>query len=186
MADSNRWARSLRVIGQEVSKFKPVFLQVELVGDEFVVRGGPTACALDSSSSGMRHDPKPGFRLLDKNPSRVSNLSPCKPFVLIYTPASLAMLDQEWARSRRAVSKGPDLYSLPELLRTVGGCLDSEEGSLVKLTKEGQTVVLHFKDKLGNAKALQCSMSVLYRKQREMVSKRQSLRFSNAWELHRL
>jgi hypothetical protein len=186
MAESQHWARSLRVIGQDISKFKPGFLEIELTGDTFVARGSSVERDPNPCPSSLRNVLSSCLKLLEKNPKKDSDQSSLRPFSLRYTPQDIDKLDEEWARRRGTADKNPDLYSLPELLRTVGRYIDSEEGELLKVAKEMGTLTLHFQDRNGHAERRECSIMERYKRQQDIISKRRTLEIKDIWKHYEL
>jgi hypothetical protein len=195
MADAGYYTRSLRVIGQEVSKLHPALLEIELTGDMFLIRGTCAAEAQDSLFDGewnINH----WLKQSEQNPHKDLGQPSLKRFELRYSPQDIDKLDAQWARRRGSVNKKPELWSFPriwslsELLRTVGRYIDSEEGGrLLKITRENDRVLLQIQDKQGNVKALECSLIELCRIQARMVSKRGAFEFKHMkaiWEQYDL
>lgn len=182
MAEPHNYASSLRVIGQDISKFRPLSLEVQLTGDVFLVSG-------TSHNLKVQEPPPRGtWNVLDswikplrKKPPNDESQPSVTTFSLRYTPADIDQLDQVWAANRGKTEKTPDLKSLPELLRTVGRYLDSEGNCLVKLIKEDHMLVLYAHDKQGNLKSLECDLMALYRHQQKAISKRETMVIKDLW-----
>lgn len=185
MTSSGYYARALRVIGQEVSKLRPVMLDIEMTGDTFVVRGTCAENAQHSFCGDEANTLEDWLNQLEQNPDEELDGSSGKGFELRYSRQDIDMLDQEWARLRGSVNKKPELWSFPkiwslsELLRTAGRYIDSAGGRLKKITREKDRVVLRVQDDKGDVKALECSLMDLCRIQARMVSKRALFEFKH-------
>jgi hypothetical protein len=62
---------------------------------------------------------------------------------LHYTPQDIDRLDFEYQIRSLTDGKKPDPFSLPEMLRIVGSYVD-RKGRLVKLSKHGQHLTIHY------------------------------------------
>lgn len=179
MADQEYYARSLRVIGQDVSKLKPALFEIELTGDVFVVRGTSETKPLDSFTDDEWNFRRYWHKLLQHNNThQEADQGSSKRFELRYSSDDIDKLDKEWAALRGCVNKKsepctfPKIWQLPEILRTVGRFIDSERGRLVKMYREDDRLVLHVQDDRGEVKALKCSLIELCRVQARMVARR--------------
>ena len=198
MMDLKQYARSLRVIGQESMKFHPIFLQVELQGDMYLVT------VEDSRSDRRTIVPEPWRKLPEQDAGAVqsgnsrqgilnfifSSAASSTRLQRQFTGAELEILDKKWARRRRPFWKKkpaqkqadlwnfPKLWSLPEHLRTVGRYIEAEGEQLGKLVMENGALTIYVKDKQGNEKAQRCSLQALLQLQADMISERQTSEYS--------
>lgn len=186
MSQSGHWARSLRVIGQEISKFTPIFLEIELRGNIFVVQGTYVVRERDVAPSAVRNVLKSWLKLLEKYPEEDAGRTPLRRFEIRYTPEDIRRLDEKWAGMRGKGGKTPDIYSYSELLRTIGRQLDSDESQLLKITKEDRSFIVRFRDAEGNVKSHECSLLALYKKQQDMISQRGTTKMKDLWEYYDL
>jgi hypothetical protein len=186
MANLDYYTRCLRVIGEDLLRFTPETLEIQLTEDAFLVQGTSVVKPRDSSHGGVRNVLKSWSKLLEKKPEKDIDQPALKGFKVRYTPQDIDKLDEEWAGKRGQTGKTPDLYSLAEILRTVGRYIDSEEGRLLKITKEDRRVTVHFQDREGNIQAQQCSLMALYKKQQDAISKRGTVKINDIWEKYDL
>jgi hypothetical protein len=172
LAGTDRYAKCLRVIGQDLSSLRPEFLEVRLIKDMFV---GCCCSALPDEDLRPR-----GIANLRKR-GRAKSLffleaaqtpEPCSWVEFRYTPGDIERINQAW-RTERGKAKKPDIHSLSELLRTAA-YVDSDEDCLLKIIKENQRLTLYFQDlKEGTVKIREYSLWALYRRQQAMLSTRE-------------
>jgi hypothetical protein len=168
----DRYAKCLRVIGQDLASLRPEFLEVRLVKDMFV---GCCNSALPDedlrqlgiTSLGKKARAKSLFLL-----EAAQTSEPCSWVEFRYTPADIERLN-EACRRGRSEAKKPDIHSLSELLRTAA-YVDSDEDCLLKIIKESQRLTSYFQDlKHGTVKIREYSLFALYRRRQAMLSTRE-------------
>ncbi len=175
------YAHALRVIGQEVLKLRPVSLELQLVGDAYLVSGTFSVKFHDRPHRGTWNVLESWLKTSHKKPAKDESQPFLTSFSLRFTPGDIEQLDKLWAANRGKTDKTPDLKSLPELLRTVGEYIDSEGDDLVKLLKEDHTLVLYCRDEEGNLKAKECDLMALYKEQQVAISRRENMAIKDLW-----
>jgi hypothetical protein len=170
---TDRYAKCLRVVGQDLSPLRPEFLEIRLVKDIFI---GCCTSALPDEDVRRRGiaTPRRARRAKWHFFLRAAQTSePCSWVEFKYTPRDIQRIDQFW-RTARGKAKKPDIHSLSELLRTAA-YVDSDGECLLKITKEGQRLTLYFQDlREGTVKIREYSLFALYRRQQAMLSTREA------------
>jgi hypothetical protein len=129
--DPDLYARALRAIGQDLADLYPEKLEIEMSDDDFVARG----YGLDNRFAAKDADEN----ILAKIWKTIA-------------PADIDRLDEEGRSRRDDRNKGtPDLYALGERLRTIGRIIDADEGKLIKLNKDGNTLTFDYLDRKGQS-----------------------------------
>ena len=168
------YAEALRFIGQTLLKFRPEFLEIELLNDVYHIRGKTPGAIHKSSSRGQKdHVNKSVPPSFDEEAHRAEQSS-LQDFTLEYTEQEIAKLSKEWKAKRRDVGKLPDIHGVAELLRTIGSDLDGNGSCLLKITSERQKLVVLFQDRDGNTWTRDYDLVFLSRKQKEIASDRLS------------
>lgn len=181
MPYTSAYDRPLRVIGQDISRFRPECLEIELTADAFVVRVA-SELAQDFFSSGAPNSLTHWRELSEMNPERDRGRASRRWFGRRYTPEDIEELDKEWAKRRGDVDMTPELWCFPnvwhfaELLRTVARYIDVEGGRLLKITTDADTLRLCLQHKEGNVTAQECSLMALCKVQSDMIVNRDTLR----------
>lgn len=180
MADSGHWAGALRVIGQELAKYRAAFVEIEVRQDDFVVRLSGAANAGDSPAHHTKQEFKASGRIKipRSKPEARRELDSCE---IRFSPEDISRLNEQWAAKRGSGYKNPDLYNLPELLRTAGRYLDSKGYLLKKLVKNPRTIVLQFRDQDGELNTREASVLELYRLQQDLIAKRGTTDINDLW-----
>ena len=172
------YAESVRLIGQTLVRirpefmFKPEFLEIQFSEGVYQLRGIATIFRQQASLSASKHRFQKVLARFSSKHVETAKPSSAGVFTLRYTAEEIAYLDKEWKAKREKVGKIPDIQGLPELLRTVGSDLDGSGNSLLKITREGEKLVVLFQDRDGNTGTREYGLSFLYRKQQEMASDR--------------
>jgi hypothetical protein len=173
LADTNRYAKCLRVIGQELSLLRPEFLEVRLVKDIFVGCCSSALSDEDLKQQGIKNLRK---RVRAKSVFFLGGAQTpeaCSWVEFRYTPGDIQNLNEAW-RSGRGEAKKPDIHSLAELLRTAA-YLDSDEDCLLKIIKESQRLTSYFQDlREGTVKIREYSPLALYIRQQAILSTREA------------
>ena len=185
MTYTGSYDRPLRVIGQDVCRFSPECLEIELTCDVFVVRVA-SEFAQDLFSSGAPNSFTHWRELSNVNPEQHGRYTSRKWFERVYTPEDIEALDKEWVKRRGDVDTTPELWCFPnvwnfaELLRTVAGYIDVEGGRLLKITTDNDTLRLYLERKQGNITAQECSLMALCKVQSDMIVNRETSRTEHA------
>ncbi len=166
----DQYARVLRVIGQDLAELLPESLAVEVSGDGFLAHG----CGRTEVSGAKAHQED---RLIRKMWQKLNRPPPeAEPssafFKRTYSPKDIDKLDETGRARRTSSAQRPDLHSLPERLRMIGRILDEKNGDLVKLSQEGNSIVLRYRDSQGEIQSEEYSHLTLYKLQQEYYSGR--------------
>jgi hypothetical protein len=170
--------RPLRIIGQEISRFNPEGLEIELTADVFVVRVASEHIQ-DHFSSGALNSLTHWRELMEMNLETDGGHASRRWFERVYTPEDIEKLDKEWAKRRGNVDTTPELWCFPnvwnfaELLRTVANYVDVKGRRLLKITTDADTLRLYLQNKQGSVTAQECSLMALCKVQSDMIVNRE-------------
>ena len=141
-------ARPLRAIGQDLATLFAERLEIDIHGENFIVRG---RCAEHRLEAKLATPGKKDFKafcadLLARDVSTLSRQakSAIVEFSKTYTPADIRRIDEIGMGRRFAAGKMPDIRSLAERLRTIGRLIDGREGRLVKISKDAGRLVFDY------------------------------------------
>lgn len=181
--DPDLYARALRAIGQDLADLYPEKLEIEMSDDEFVARG----YGLDNRFAAKDADENILAKIWKaigrEHRAAVPLRSSIVPFVRTYAPADIDRLDEEGRSRRDDRNKGtPDLYALGERLRTIGRIIDADEGKLIKLNKDGNTLTCDYEDRKGQTHRVNLSNLALYQIQGRYRSQRWTGEQKDMWE----
>jgi hypothetical protein len=184
-AHSAEYARALRVIGQDLADLFPERVEIETVGDRFVVSGEGRDKAQRMVASGGRS--VPGLKKLLRRNSAADAVDTSLSiihFTRSYTAEDINLLEKRGIFHRKTGGDGkPDLYSLSERLRMIGRIVDANGGRLTKLFKDGNTIVFHYEDKDDETHRAEFSNLTLYKLQQQYYSQRFTMGVEDPWEL---
>jgi hypothetical protein len=168
-------ARTLRSIGQDLSRLLPESFEITVEGKVFKVIGQHPI----REPAGRPQNPP---YLLDKLRGRLSrdnadvapveNAGKLIGFSRNYTIADIDRMDETGANQRGGINKLPDIYSLGEMLRMVGRILDSEAGRLCKLAKDVNGVMFEYEDGAGQMQRREFTKMELYKLQQQYYAER--------------
>ena len=172
---SQKYARALRAIGQDLAGLFPECLEIEITGRFFVARGRGR-----SNSSGSRNDhDRPGIlriiwhKLNQPNTKTdVSSQQALVEFARTYTQDDINRLDEIGAAQQIAKAQTPDIYSLGERLRIIGIIVDGKCAELVKLSQDVNALTLHYRDAEGKIHREEFSTRTLYKFQHQYYEER--------------
>jgi hypothetical protein len=174
------YGRALRAIGQDLAKLVPNSLEVEVVENDFIVRGQGRV-----AHSQLAESDNPGlWRTLQ---DRIAHRAPHQPapsfvpFERKYTPDDVNRLDEAGRARRRGPSKPPDISGLAEKLRTVGRIVDAKCGRLTKLIDDMESVTVEYCDEQGKFYSEKYSMLALYKIQESYYGERRTLDPVDPW-----
>ena len=180
------FARALRVIGQDLSNLFPETLEIELHGENFIVRG---ECAKDRLVAKLPEPQKKGLKAFfaDVLTRDVSTLMrQAKPataeFNHRYSPADINRLDAIGMSRRVGVGKTPDIRTLGEMLRTIGRLVDGQEGRLVKVYRDARRIVFEYTGHDGKSCNEIITNADLYKLQKSFYEKRGELVGLDPWK----
>jgi hypothetical protein len=172
-----QYSVSLRAIGQDLADLFPAWLEIQITGEHFVVRGRSRTGT--SKNIGERrmlrriwhklHQPAPKAQS-----SRIG-------FRRIYTPDDISRLEKTGIVRRIDEAQAPDLCSLAERLRMIGAIVDEENGELVRLCEDSNRLTCEYRDHRGNLHSDQYSTLTLYKLQQHYYSQRHP-RLKNLWQ----
>ena len=142
------YARALRAIGQDLTTLFPEKLEIEVQGENFIVRG---QCAQNRLDSKLATPQKQGLKafcadLLARDVSSLAHQakSATAEFTNTYSPEDINRIDEIGMGRRFAAGKMPDIRSLGEMFRTIGRLVDGREGRLVKISKDARRIVYEY------------------------------------------
>jgi len=166
----DQYARALRVIGQDLVELLPESLTIEISGDNFVARG----LERTDLSPAKTHREQNLIRKIwyKPNPPPPKAQPSFAAFVRAYSQGDIDKLDEAGRARRTGSTQKPDLHSLAERLRMIGRILDEKNGELVKLSLEGNSVMLRYRDTHGEIQSEEYSNLTLYKLQQEYYSGR--------------
>jgi len=174
------YARALRAIGQDLAKLVPHSLELEVVENDFIVRGQARAAQTSRAENG-----NPGlWRTLQ---DRVAHQAPHQPAPLFvpfernYTPDGINRLDEAGRAYRRGPAKPPDISGLAEKLRTIWRIVDAKCGRLAKLIDDMDSVTVEYCDEQGKFHSEKYSMLALYKIQQSYYGERGTLEPVDLW-----
>src|SRR5258706_2974298 len=173
---SGRYARALRVIGQDLADLFPENLSIEHDGDNLVAEGLCSRSRLETqeaegSLKGLR---KIGAKLragILKTSTSEPDLDMVS-FNRSYDPQEIDRLDQDGNAYRRDVGGMPEIYSLAERLRTIGKVIDGENGEIVRIFKDMHHVSFEYRVADGKSRQQELDNTELYRLQRSYTTER--------------
>ena len=155
MSESGRYAEQLRVLGQVIEAYAANDFDVEVDGEEYVVRspGSP---------------PKPTGSLLDRLFSRLQDRDSAAGSasgemlqVARLSQDNIARWETAGQAARRDQSAVPDAYGLSQKLRAVGEYLESMDAEPRRISKTGTNVVVEYATAGGQA-VTELSLPQLY------------------------
>jgi hypothetical protein len=131
--------QSLRAIGQALEGYRLVGFSVKSEGDKFVVQG----------ETGKTHGLKAWLRIR-------------KPFgQKTFSKQDIEQLEHQGRAKRKAPDRLPDFRSMPNVFRAIGAFLEMNEGRLLEVCGQGQTVVILFQNKAGHPQLEERTLSFL-------------------------
>ena len=183
-SDSEAYARDLRAIGQDLARFVPEHLEIELVESQYVAR-------FHARQSLVQPKPhkitvlKRVLKRLVANKSHGSHPSPRAGMLLVnrtYNPDDVDRLYGAQISDRRRVSKSPDLHSLGERLRMVGRIVHARRGRLIRITNKRTSVAVEYADPSGKQRLEEISHFALYRLQQRYFLQRRTNHKRDVWD----
>jgi hypothetical protein len=174
------YAKALRAIGQGLAKLVPHSLELEVVDNDFIVRGQGSAA---QSRVAENANPSVWQRLQKKVGQREPQPSAplLLPFERKYTPEDVTRLDETGAARRRGPEKPPDISGLPEKLRMIGRIVEAKSGRLSKVIDDMDSVTVEYYDEQGEFHSEKYSMLALYKIQQDYYRQRGSFKPVDLW-----
>ena len=169
-------ARALRAIGQDLSDLLPESLAIEPSGEDFIARGMCSRARLksldsDQAMSGLRKF-SAKLRAGILKPSTPKLDLDLAPFYRTYHPVDIDRLDQKGNQRRIRVGGIPEIYSLGEILRTIGKIVDGQNGRIIRIFKDLHHIIFEYRDSDGNPRKVDLDNTELYRLQQSHTSER--------------
>jgi hypothetical protein len=182
---TEKFARSLRAIGQGLAALFPEYLEIELDGDNYIARGKGRAEATQAVTPCQTGVLGTMWNKLVRHNLKSDAIQPpssAVAFERAYTVADIDQLDQTSAAHRRSISRVPDIYSLAERLRTVGRIVDSHSGQLIKLIMDMDAIKFEYRDRENKVCLAEYCNFELYKLQQEYYSGRSDPESSDPWK----
>jgi hypothetical protein len=184
LSDFNNYARSLRAIGQDLTKLYPEDLEIQVNATEFLASGvGLT----QPPQEGVEHGGffKRGWDRLTGKESKprlpaVPRGREC--FTRKYTFDDINRLDEIGLPARANKDGKPDIYSLGERLRTVGRIVDACKGTLVRIVKDRDSMKFEYRDQNGHDHREEYTNLALYKYQQRYYAERGTYTFIDPWD----
>ena len=169
------YARTLRVIGQDLADLFPENLAIEAQGDGFVVQG---LCAKGRIGNGASTTTLASvsrlfgrvLAALARGPGGEPDLE-FVPFSRTYSAGDIERLERKQTAQRTGGGM-PDIYTLGERLRTIGKVVDSHNGRLVRIFKDLHRIAFEYQDTGGGSRAEELSNTELYQLQQRYAAER--------------
>jgi len=180
------YARALRVIGQDLADLFPVSIEIQIQGQQFVVRG---ECSKDRLAAKQPKPQRQGLKnfcagVLSRDVATLTGGG--KPAIVqferVYSPEEINQIDEIGMRRRFGVGKIPDIRSLAETLRTIGRLVDGQAGQLLKIHKDARRIVFEYRDGAGNTHNELMSIPDLHKLQKSFYEKRGDLIGLDPWK----
>jgi hypothetical protein len=163
------YAQSLRAIGQALEVLNVQGFEMELAGEDFVVRGNMPAahskllngqCGAEQLRIIWGSIPR-GAGALGNScaPNGTADVSRVE---LCYTIGDVERLDEQ-GRSRRGQSQTVgDAWSLSQILRSIGAYLNQKCARLLKITREADSIFVEYETSVGSKMRETLAMRDLY------------------------
>jgi hypothetical protein len=174
------YARALRAIGRDMAKLVPHSLELEVVENDFIVRGQVSAA---QSRVAENANPSVWQRLQKKDGQQEPQQSAplLLPFERKYTPEDVTRLDETGAARRRGPDKPPEISGLAEKLRMIGRIVNAQSGRLSKVIDDMDSVTVEYYDEQGEFRSEKYSMLALYKIQQNYYGQRGSFKPVDLW-----
>ncbi len=180
------YARALRAIGYDIANLFPESVEIQVVGEKFVVRG---QCSKERLTAKQTTHQGKGLRdrcadMLNRNVLSLGHhaKSATVPFELIYSSNDVDQIDEIGKRGRSGAGKIPDIRSLAEMLRTIGRLVDGQTGVLHKIYKDARRVVFDYVDHGGKSHHEVMSIPDLHKLQKDFYEKRETPVGVDPWQ----
>ena len=178
-SEDHDYARVLRAIGQDLANLAPHCLELEVVGNDFIVCGQGRAQSRSAENAGSSI----WRRLQNKGVPPASHQPPPSlyPFERKYTPDDVTRLDEAGIARRRGPDKPPDISGLAEKLRMIGRIVSAKCGRLIKVIDDMEVVTVEYHDEQGDFHSEKYSMFDLYKIQQDYYGQRGSFAPVDLW-----
>jgi hypothetical protein len=180
MNDSKEYAQLLRAIGQALEILNFGTFEMEVAEEDFVVRGTAATSSQQQEAQALRErvrkfvwEALPGGAGSEAELESAMSLWPAK-LDLRYTPRDVDRLQQEGRAKRQSSAGVPDVASLSQLLRTIGAYVEQKKSRLVKISRYGESLAIHYETAGGETREESVSAGSLYEFWAELYLKRSS------------
>ena len=173
--DTKDYAGALRAIGQDVADLLPLYLEIEVTNNQFLVRGRGLAERTQGMDKSIENFLRKVWNMMIRHDPAADILQwqLCSvPFARTYTQEDIRRRNENSSTRRKSVTDMPDVYSLGERLRIVGRMVDAKQSDLVRVSKSLSSVAFQYLDEHGQIHMEEYSASDLYRVQQEFYAKR--------------
>ena len=174
------YAKALRAIGQDLAKLVPHSLELEVVDNDFIVRGqGSAAQSLVAENASPSVWQRLQKKVGQREPQQSAPL--LLPFERKYTADDVTRLDEVGAARRRGPDKPPEISGLAEKLRMIGRIVNAKSGRLTKVIDDMESVTIEYYDEQGEFHSEKYSMLALYKIQQNYYGQRGSFEPVDLW-----
>jgi hypothetical protein len=170
------YARALRAIGQDLADLFPESVEIQIFGEQFIVRG---QCTQDRLAAKQPKPERKGLKdfcadMLARDVLTLTRQAKwgTVQFERTYSPEDINRIDEIGMRRRFGVGKIPDIRSLAEMLRTIGRLVDGQAGELTKIHKDARRIVFEYSDGAGRSHNELTSILDLHKLQKSFYEKR--------------
>jgi hypothetical protein len=183
-----RFARDLRVIGQDLANLFPYDLEIELQGTDYVARGH---CARKRLEAETPKTQKPTLKsafvkLLNRDVQ--APFTDSEPevgeFSRSYSRDDIDRLDSMGTSHRTGMDRIPDARSLGESLRTIGRLLDINKGQLLSLARNQDHVTVEYRDQNDAPQKEELKNFEIYKLQQRFYKARGTAKVRDGWQGH--
>lgn len=180
LSEVHDYARALRAIGQDLASLAPRSLELEVVENDFIVRGqgrGTQSQLAENANPGLWQRFQNGFvHSASHQPAPLSY-----PFERTYTPTDVTRLDEAGIAHRRGPGKPPDISGLAERLRLIGRIVSAKCGRLTKVIDDMESVTVEYRDEQGEFHCEKYSLLALYKLQQDYYGQRGTFEPVDVW-----
>jgi hypothetical protein len=157
MAATRRYDEDLRAIGQALEARDISVFELKRLADNYIIQGMP-----DQTGS-VRLKVRQWLRRLGSGSTTES---------IALSLADVERLSQVGRAKRSNPERLPNFQSVSTILRTIGAYLDSSEVELLELQKRRISITLSYRDKVGQKREEDRTISSFYRLFLELCGKR--------------
>ena len=176
------YARALRAIGRTIASSFPESLAIEVVGAAYKVQ-----YQVRTKAVAQKKDAKPGVlkKLFNKSPSQTAEQNPAQNALAsetrTFNQIDIDGIYASQSSSRKRAGGSPDIYELGEKLRTVGRVVELNQGQLLRVTKNANSISFQYSDLTGEIHGEELTNQNLFRLQQEYNATRQN-KDGDIWE----
>jgi hypothetical protein len=180
------YAIPLRAIGQGLETLQVGAFNLEIDGDDYLVRGWPKALMWDglSSKAGPNSDVPVAVEDFSGPPPPREEFSGVQPssaeMELRFTPGDIEQLEREGQERRSNPHETPDGHSMPELLRATGDYVEQRDARLLGISWRGQSISIVYETAEGRRELDVFSLSSMYDYWQLMCLRREAAAFQLA------